>query len=88
MYEWKDNSILHSKFMIIDGKISFIGSVNLSRRSFIQDVENGFLISDEKVASEMTEIFNKYHENSALITEEQKRKWFPTLVIELLKNQF
>ena len=88
MYEWKDNSILHSKFMIVDGKISFIGSVNLSRRSFIQDVENGFLISDEKVASEMTEIFNKYHENSALITEEQKRKWFPTLVIELLKNQF
>ncbi len=88
MYEWKDNSILHSKFMIIDSNLSFIGSVNLSRRSFIQDVENGFFIYDPKIAADMTELFQKYHEKSVLITEKQKRKWFPTFVIQLLKNQF
>ena len=88
IYEWKENSILHSKFILIDGKVGFIGSVNLSRRSFIQDAENGFVIHDEALIQKMDTIFEGYLAKSKLITEAQKRKWFPSLVIQILKNQF
>ncbi len=55
IYEWKENSILHSKFILIDDKVAFMGSVNLSRRSFIQDVENGFLIHSEAIVKKMNQ---------------------------------
>jgi phosphatidylserine/phosphatidylglycerophosphate/cardiolipin synthase-like enzyme len=88
IYQWKENSILHSKFILVDGKTSFIGSVNLSRRSFIQDVENGFLINSEEVNKKMENIFYSYLAKSKQITEAEKRKFFPTLIIQILKNQF
>lgn len=88
VYEWKENSILHSKFILIDGKAGFIGSVNLSRRSFIQDVENGYIIRSESFIKKMDTIFNSYIEKSQQITVAEKRKFFPSLLIQLLKNQF
>ncbi len=88
VYEWKENSILHSKFMLIDDKVSFIGSVNLSRRSFIQDVENGFLIHSEDVTKKMGEIFDGYIAKSLKIGTKQSRKCLASALIFLLKNQF
>jgi phosphatidylserine/phosphatidylglycerophosphate/cardiolipin synthase-like enzyme len=60
----------------------------LSRRSFIQDVENGFLINSEEINKKMENIFYSYLEKSKQITEAEKRKFFPTLIIQILKNQF
>lgn len=88
IYEWKEDSILHSKFILIDGTKAMIGSVNLSRRSFIQDVENGYLINDESVVKEMTQIFNSYVKKSVQIKKELPRKIIPTMKINLLENQF
>ena len=62
IYKWKENSILHSKFLLIDGEAAMIGSVNLSRRSFVQDVENGFVIQSEPVVHKMETIFDSYVE--------------------------
>lgn len=88
IYEWKEDSILHSKFILVDGTKAMIGSVNLSRRSFIQDVENGFLINDPDVVKNMEEIFNSYVKKSAQITKPLPRKIIPTLEINALENQF
>jgi phosphatidylserine/phosphatidylglycerophosphate/cardiolipin synthase-like enzyme len=88
IFKWKENSILHSKFLLIDGKKSVIGSVNLSRRSFIQDVENGFIINDTGVTKDMEKIFDSYVKKSERVTEPLPRKIAPTLVIDAADNQF
>jgi len=88
IFQWKENSILHSKFLLVDGRLALIGSVNLSRRSFIQDVENVFLIRSEPVVSRMEAIFGSYLEKSEPITRPAERKFFPSLLIRLLQNQF
>ncbi|MBS1972333.1 MAG: phosphatidylserine/phosphatidylglycerophosphate/cardiolipin synthase family protein [Bdellovibrionales bacterium] len=88
IYEWKEDSILHSKFILVDSTKAMIGSVNLSRRSFIQDVENGFLINDADVVKNMEQIFNSYVNKSAQITKPLPRKMIPTLKINILENQF
>jgi phosphatidylserine/phosphatidylglycerophosphate/cardiolipin synthase-like enzyme len=88
IYEWKQNSILHSKFILVDGEIAFLGSVNLSRRSFVQDVENGYVIKDKNFVQKMENIFHSYIEKSALITEPQVRKVLPSALIKVLQDQF
>ena len=88
IYEWKQNSILHSKFILVDGQTAFIGSVNLSRRSFVHDVENGFIIKDRAFIAKMDTIFNSYIAKSDLISKKEDRKFWPSMVIRVLKNQF
>jgi cardiolipin synthase A/B len=88
IYEWKENSILHSKFILVDGKLAFIGSVNLSRRSFVQDVENGYLIQSPDAVAKMDVIFKSYLEKSKQITQAESRKFFPSLLIGIFKDQF
>jgi phosphatidylserine/phosphatidylglycerophosphate/cardiolipin synthase-like enzyme len=65
-----------------------IGSVNLSRRNLIQDVENGFVINNETVVKNMEKIFNSYVKKSEQIKKPLPRKLIPTLKINALENQF
>jgi phosphatidylserine/phosphatidylglycerophosphate/cardiolipin synthase-like enzyme len=88
IYEWKENSILHSKFLLVDGESALIGSVNLSRRSFIQDIENGFVIQSKVVTGKMESIFDSYVQKSERITKPLPRNVRPSIVIKLLENQF
>lgn len=88
LYEWKENSILHTKLMLIDNNISFVGSVNLSRRSFIQDIESGMLIQSESFNSELRDLLSSYRSKSIQITEEQERYFWAGIVVSLLENQF
>jgi cardiolipin synthase len=88
IYEWKENSILHSKFLLVDSEKAMMGSVNLSRRSFIQDVENVYLINNPDVTKQMEKIFDSYVQKSVQITKPLPRKLIPTLKINLLENQF
>lgn len=88
LYEWTENSILHTKMMVIDEKLAFFGSVNLSRRSFIQDVESGYIIHDEKFVSKLVDIFAGYKKKSREINEKQKRKFWATIIVNLIQNQF
>lgn len=88
IYKWKENSILHSKFLLVDSKAAMIGSVNMSRRSFIQDVENGFVIENEAVTQKMEKIFDGYVAKSELIEKPLPRKTLPSVMIRILENQF
>lgn len=88
IYEWKGDSILHTKLIVIDQYMSFIGSVNLSRRSFIQDIESGILVLNKDFNLELRDIMTSFQGESKLITEKQKRAFWASLVVYLLQNQF
>jgi phosphatidylserine/phosphatidylglycerophosphate/cardiolipin synthase-like enzyme len=66
------NEILHSKLILIDGKFSFVGSVNLNKRSFIHDMENGIMIYNKSYNQKMNKIMDTYMKTTREITEKQK----------------
>lgn len=88
LYEWTESSILHTKMILVDGKFAFFGSVNLSRRSFIQDVENGLVIHDETFVGRLTDTFEGYNQRSRKIEEKQKRKFWASVIVGITQNQF
>lgn len=88
VYEWQDESILHTKMIIIDNNFSFFGSVNLSQRSFLHDIEHGVLIRDTEFVEKLINIFTSYNRKSKLITEKQKRKLFASLIIAIVPDLF
>ncbi len=55
----KKGTTLHSKFMIVDGIMSMIGSFNFHPRSLRFDGENAAIIKDEKLAKSLTHHFEE-----------------------------
>lgn len=88
LFEWKQNSILHAKLLVIDNEYVFMGSVNLSRRSFIQDVENGLYLKNHDFAQEISSLIDHYNSLSKRITEKQARSFWAGVVVKILENQF
>ncbi|MBC7429016.1 MAG: phosphatidylserine/phosphatidylglycerophosphate/cardiolipin synthase family protein [Bacteriovorax sp.] len=71
--------ILHSKLVMVDDEFSFISSVNLNKRSFYHDLENGTVVNDSKFTIQMGELYKEYLKLSKRLTEQQKvvfwKKW-------------
>lgn len=88
LYEWTEGSILHTKMILVDEEYAFFGSVNLSRRSFIQDVENGLVIHDTHFVGKLVDTFIGYNKRSRVIDEKQKRKFWATVIVGIAQNQF
>lgn len=65
-----DKGFLHSKAMVIDGKISTIGSANFDIRSFKLNFENNVFIYDESLSKEQERLFFKDVADSYQLTEE------------------
>lgn len=57
IYLKKGTETLHSKYMIVDKKISMIGSFNLHPRSLRFDAENVAVIFDQNLSQQLTEHF-------------------------------
>ena len=75
--------ILHSKLLMVDDEFSFISSVNLNKRSFYHDLENGVVVRDSKFTKSMGELYKEYLTLSKQLTEQQKvvfwKKWLITI---------
>lgn len=69
----------HSKYMIVDGVFSIVGSANVDIRSFELNFEVTALIYDEKFASKMLVVFGNDIRNSEQVVPEEwdnrKRSW-------------
>ena len=80
--------ILHSKLVMIDDEFSFISSVNLNKRSFYHDLENGVVVNDPKFTKKMGELYKEYLTLSQQLTTEQKvvfwKKWIITVFDKVL----
>lgn len=75
--------ILHSKLLLVDEEISFISSVNLNKRSFYHDLENGVVVNDPKFAKQMGETYKGYLTISKQLTEHQKVKYWQRWIIKV-----
>jgi phosphatidylserine/phosphatidylglycerophosphate/cardiolipin synthase-like enzyme len=82
------SEILHSKIVLIDNKFSFIGSVNLNKRSFVHDMENGIMIYNKAYNAKMNKIMDTYQENSREVSEKQKLSLWKEIVVGLFTNEF
>lgn len=85
MYEYAEpKEILHSKLLLIDDEFTFIGGVNLNKRSFEHDTENGLIIGSAVFNQAVISWFNQYVLQSKEITKEQKvlfwRKWIIDII--------
>ena len=87
VYEWQGNSILHSKILVVDESLSFVGSVNMSRRSFIQDVEGGLLIQSPAFNAQLRSLISSYRDQSRQITEKQKRNYWASIILMIIEDQ-
>lgn len=95
MYEYTEPGvILHSKIFLIDDRLSLVGSVNLNKRSFLHDLENGVLVYSHKYNSQMRALLNTYIKGDSQtpaareITQEQQRKILPRLILKIFDSWF
>lgn len=89
VYEYTEPGvILHSKIILVDGKVSFIGSVNLNKRSFIHDMESGVMVYNPAFHAKMGQIMDGYLKQTREVTEKQKIALWKKVVIGLFDEEF
>lgn len=89
IYEYTEPGvILHSKVILVDGKLSIIGSVNLNKRSFVHDMESGVMVYNQAYNQKMNDILDVYHQQSREVTEKQKIALWKKVVIGLFDEEF
>ena len=69
LFEYR-HGLLHSKTMVVDGKVGLIGSANLDRRSFELNFENNILFADEELAGAIRKRQLEYVADANRITPE------------------
>lgn len=52
---FNDRRMAHTKLLVIDGRLSLVGSFNLNYRSFLHDLEAGVLVDDPELALNIVE---------------------------------
>jgi cardiolipin synthase len=57
IYEYRP-AFIHSKFMVVDGEWSVIGSPNLNYRSRQLDEENAIGILDKRLGTQLSDVFH------------------------------
>lgn len=83
----RQSTTLHSKYMIVDGFISVVGSFNLHPRSLRFDAENVAVVFDKQLADELTDHFEEgiSKEKFMATPGEFKADWS---LVGLLTNSF
>jgi cardiolipin synthase len=74
VYLYKKPTLLHSKFMIIDNEIAFVGSSNMDMRSFELDQEVSLILYEKKDVKRLQKIRDAYLKNSSKIILKEWRK--------------
>lgn len=54
-----ERMMLHSKMLVLDGRLTVVGSMNLDQRSKLQNTEIAVLVRSRKLAAETTELVEK-----------------------------
>lgn len=68
---------IHAKTASIDGKLAYIGTVNLDIRSFFINYEIAAIISDETLCTQLTEQFERDKQDCDLMTLKRWKKRKP-----------
>ncbi|MBK5926202.1 hypothetical protein CCR87_02345 [Rhodobaculum claviforme] len=82
--------LLHSKFLIFDGRLSLVTSANLNARSLVHDTENGIAVLDPGFAARLTAVHDGYVARATPLTAATPvgplRRWL--LRPEAIRNWF
>lgn len=63
----RDPQALHAKLYVIDGRLALVGSVNLNRRSFYHDIENGVIVLDPGFARRVSAQITAFAQNGTQV---------------------
>ncbi|WLR44314.1 cardiolipin synthase [Bacillus carboniphilus] len=66
-----EKGFLHSKCIVVDGKVSSVGTANIDVRSFRLNFEVNAFIYDDEIAHNLTSIFHEDCLNSSILTYHQ-----------------
>jgi cardiolipin synthase len=89
VYEYiEPKVILHSKLLLVDDEVSFVSSVNLNKRSFYHDLENGVVINDRDFTVKMGALYTDYIKLCKPLTEKQKIVFWKKWLIGILDKVF
>lgn len=89
IYEYTvPGEILHTKIVLIDDSLSFVGSVNLNKRSFIHDTESGLLIYNRNFNGDTREMVDGFIAKSRIIDEKLKIVFWKQVLIGILDKDF
>ena len=83
IYEYK-NGFNHSKIVISDDEIATIGSVNFDFRSFYLSFENGVVIYDSPVISDIYNDYSAIMQESISITKQMCKASRPKRIIRAI----
>ena len=87
IWTYPDPATLHTKFMIVDGRVAMIGSSNMDMRSFALDYEITLLGFDDRFIAGLDDIAARYRDVCSELTVEKwgKRKWHERYLDNVLR---
>ena len=89
--EYKGPDVLHSKSIIIDGRLAMIGSYNIDPRSHFLNTEAMCVVEDEALAGELLRSIGVDTDNAWVIDPAAQglslRIWAMQLLLPLLEHQ-
>lgn len=69
LYEYDPpDVVLHTKMLLIDRRLSIMSSVNLNRRSFLHDTENGLAVLDPAFYARLRQVVDGYIDQAVRLT--------------------
>lgn len=74
--------ILHSKLVLIDDKLTIMGSINLNLRSFYHDLENANIIYSPSYNRKISALYESYKSEARPITEKQNASFWKKVIIK------
>jgi len=63
-----EGHLLHTKLMLIDGRLSVVSSTNFNARSFLHDTENGLVFLDRALTARLLALVESYRAGGSEIT--------------------
>lgn len=81
IWRYRPPNLLHTKYVVVDGLVSALGSSNMDMRSFMLNMEVTVLLYGEPVADRLGQIAARYRRCSTQLTLEEwsTRRWYQTL---------
>lgn len=81
------NSLLHSKLILVDQKLTVIGSVNLNRRSFYHDVENAAVVFSPAFTSQLLVEYDEFLRMSKQVEAKRRVPFLKRLIVGIINKE-
>jgi phosphatidylserine/phosphatidylglycerophosphate/cardiolipin synthase-like enzyme len=89
MYDYSEpDTVLHSKIVTIDDRISLVGSPNLNQRSFYHDSESSVMVYSAEYNKQLGDYFSSYKKKSQLMTEKKKATYWKKVLVRMFQQDF